>query len=72
MNRQDKVTRRTLHTISHSLMVHARLLEVYINLTLIYTTDNIFKGIPVKDMINLGGDPSTPFKTATGTKPSVS
>ena len=31
MNRQVKVTRRTLRTITHSLMVHAQVSEDYIN-----------------------------------------
>ena len=37
-----------------------------------YTTDNIFPVLPIKDMINEDGDPTTPHKLATGTKPSVS
>ena len=52
INRQVEVTWRTLHTISHSFMVHARVLEAYIHFTLIYTTDHIFPVLPIKDMIN--------------------
>ena len=37
-----------------------------------YTTDHIFPGLPIKDLINKDGDPTTPHKLATGTKPSVS
>ena len=37
-----------------------------------YTTDNIFPVLPIKDLINEYGDPTTPYKLATGTKPSVS
>ena len=37
-----------------------------------YTTDNIFPVLPIKDLINEDGDPTTPQKLATGTKPSVS
>ena len=37
-----------------------------------YTTDHIFTVIPIKDLINEDGDPTTPYKLATGTKPSVS
>ena len=37
-----------------------------------YTTDHIFPVRPIKDLINEDGDPTTPFKLATGTKPSVS
>ena len=35
-------------------------------------TDQIFPVLPIKDMINKDGDPTTPFKLATNTKPSVS
>ena len=38
MNGKVEVTRRTLRTVAHSLMVHARVPEVYIHFTLIYTT----------------------------------
>ena len=37
-----------------------------------YTTDHIFPVLPIKDLINQDGDPKTPHKLATGTKPSVS
>ena len=37
-----------------------------------YTTDNIFPVLPIKDLINEDGNPTTPHKLATGTKPSVS
>ena len=37
-----------------------------------YTTDHIFLVLPIKDLINEDGDPTTPHKLATGTKPSVS
>ena len=72
MNRQVKVTRRTLRTISHSLMVHARILEAYIHFALMYTIDHIFPVLPIKYMINKDGDPTTPHKLETGTKPTVS
>ena len=52
MNRKVKVTRRTLCTIEHSLMVHVRVLKAYIHFELIYTTDHIFPVLPIKDMIN--------------------
>ena len=42
MNRQVKATRRTLRTIAHSLMVHARFLEAHIHFALMYTIDHIF------------------------------
>ena len=72
MNVQVEVTRRTLHTVAHSLMVHARVPEVYVHFTLMYTTDHIFPVLPIKDLINEDGDPTTPHKLATGKKPSVS
>ena len=37
-----------------------------------YTTDHIFPVLPIKDLRNEDGDPTTPHKLATGTKPSVS
>ena len=72
MNGQVKSYTEKLRTISNSLMVHARVLEAYINFTLIYTTDHIFPVLPIKDMVNEDGDPKTPHKPSTGTKPSVS
>ena len=53
-------------------MVHARVPEIYVHFTLIYTTDHIFPVLLIKDLINEDGDPTTPYKLATGTKPSVS
>ena len=72
MNGQVEVTWRTLRTVAHSLMVHARVPEVYVHFALMYTTDHIFPVLPIKDLINKDGDPTTPHKLATGTKPSVS
>ena len=72
MNRQVEVTWRMLRTISRSLMVHARVSEVYIHFPLMYTTDHIFPVLPIKDMINEDSDTTTPFKLATGTQPSLS
>ena len=53
-------------------MVHARVPEVYVHIALMFTTDHIFPVLPIKDLINEDGDPTTPYKLATGTKPSVS
>ena len=53
-------------------MVHARVPEVYVHFTLMYTKDHIFPVLPIKDIINEDGDPTTPHKLATGKKPSVS
>ena len=72
MNGQVEVTWRTLLTVAHSLMVHARVPEVYVHFALMYTTDNIFPVLPIKDLINEDDNPTTPDKLATGTKPSVS
>ena len=72
MNGQVEVTWRTLRTVAHSLIVHARVPEVYVHFALMYTTDHIFPVLPIKDLINKDGNPTTPHKLATGTKPSVS
>ena len=72
MNGQVEVTWITLRTVVHALMVHARVPEVYVHFALMYTTDHIFLVLPIKDIINKDGDPTTPHKLATGMKPSVS
>ena len=72
MNGQVEVTWRTFCTVAHSLMVHARVPEVYVHFTLMYTTDHIFPVLPIKDVINGDGDTTTAHKLATGKKPSVS
>ena len=72
MNGQVKVTWRTLRTIAHSIMVHARVSEAYIRFALMYTTDPMFPVLPIKYLINNDGDPTTPSKLAKGTKPSLS
>ena len=66
------MTSRTLHTITHYLVVHARVSEAYIHFALMYTTYYIFPVLPIKDLINKYGESTTPFKLAEGTKPSVS
>ena len=66
------MTWRTLRTVAHSLMVHARVLEAYVHFAFMYTTDHIFPVLPIKYLINKDGDPTTTHKLATGTKPSVS
>ena len=72
MNRQVEVTWRTLHTVAHSLVVHARAPEVYFHFELMYMTYHIFPVLPIKYLINKDGNPTTPHKLATGKKPSVS
>ena len=63
---------RMLRTVAHSLMVHARVSEAYIHFSLTYTTDHIFPVLSIKDMIKENGNPTTSFKLAKVTKPSVS
>ena len=41
MSGQVKVIQRKLHTIAHSLMVHARVSEAYIHFALMYTEEHI-------------------------------
>ena len=72
MNKQVEFTWRMLHTIAYSLIVHARVSEAYIHFALVYTEDHIFTILPIKDLIKKDGEPTTPFKLATGAKPSVS
>ena len=72
MNGQVEVTWRTLRTIAHALMVYARVPEIYVHFALMYTTDHIFPVLPIKDLLNEDSDPTTPYKPATGMKPSVS
>ena len=72
MKGQVEVTWRTLRTVAHSLMIYARVPELYVHFALMYTTDKIFPVLPIKDFINEDGNPTTPHKLATGTKPSVS
>ena len=52
MNGQVEVKRRTLRTIAHSLMVHARVPEIYVHFALMYMTDHSFPVLPIKDLIN--------------------
>ena len=72
INQQVEVTWRTLHTNSHSLMLHARFSETYINFTFIYTEDPILPVLPIKYLINEDGKPTTPYQLAAGMKPSIS
>ena len=62
INGQVEVTWRTLRTVAHSLMVHARVPEVYVHFALMYTTDRIFQVLLIKYLIKENGDPTTPFK----------
>ena len=72
MNGQVELIWRSLRTVAHSLMVHARVPEVYVHFALMYKTDHIFPVLPIKYLINKDGTTTTPHKLDTGTKPSVS
>ena len=72
MNGQVEVTWRTLRKVAHTLLVHARVLEVYVHFALMYTKYHIFPVLLIKDIINKDGDPTMAHKLATGKKPSVS
>ena len=61
-----EVTSSTLHTIAHSLMVHAIASEAYIHFALKDTTDHIFLVLPIKDLIKKDSKPNTPLKLAKG------
>ena len=69
MNGQVEVTRRTLRTITKSLMVHARFLEAYIHFEFMFMTDHIVLVLPISDLIKKGIELTTPFQLTTGTKP---
>ena len=71
MNGQVEVKCMMLRKISHSLMVYARVLEAYIHFALMFTADRIFPFLPIKYLMREYGNPTTPFKLATGAKPSV-
>ena len=52
-------------------MVHLGVYDEYIHFALIYTTDHILPVLPIKHLVNQYGEPTTPNKLATGTKPSL-
>ena len=47
-------------------MEHDRVPEVYVHFALMYMTDHIFPVLPISDLINEYGNPTTPPKMATG------
>ena len=53
-------------------MVHTWLFDEYINLARMYRIDHIFPVLSIEHLVNKDGEPTTPHKLATGTKPSVS
>ena len=52
-------------------MVHARVSEAYIHFILMYTTYHVLTVLQIKDLIKEDGKPTTPYKLATGMKPSI-
>ena len=66
MNRKVEVTRKMLHTVIHSHMVHARFLEAYVHFELMDKTYHIFPVLPIKYLMNEDGDPKMPHKITTG------
>ena len=71
MNGQVEVTRITLRTIAHSIMVYARVLEAYINFALMYMADHILMVPQIKYLINEDDKTTMPFKLVKGTGNSV-
>ena len=60
MNGQVEVTWRTLSTVAHALMVHARVPEVYVHFALMYTTEEVMEKLDMFQprfgiLINLDG-----------------
>ena len=53
-------------------MLHAGVLGAYIHFTSMYTAYYIFPILPIRELINEDDKPTTPFKLATGMKPSGS
>ena len=62
MNGKVEVTWRTLRKVAQYLMVHARVPEAYVHFALMYTTYHIFPVLPIKNLINEDGDPTTAYK----------
>ena len=71
MNGQVELIWRTLHTVSHAIMVYAIVLESYSNFTLMYTTYHICLVLPIKDVMIKSEKPTMFLKLSTGMKPSV-
>ena len=61
-----------MKTIEHSIMVHTQVSDENIHFALMYTNDNIFTVLPIKQLVNQDGEPTTPHKLKIGTKSSVS
>ena len=72
MNGQVEFTWQTLQTIPDSMIKYARVYGEYIHFSLMYTTDHTLPVLPIKNLVKQDGEPTTPQKLSTGTKPSVS
>ena len=66
-----EVTWWNLRTIAHSIVLHALVLDKYINFTLMHTNHHIYPVLPINHLVKQYGKPTTPHKLATGKKPSV-
>ena len=49
-------------------MLYARVLALFIHIALMYATNHIFPGLPIKDIIRKDLKRTTSFKLSTGTK----
>ena len=72
MNGKFESTQRKLCTIAHSRMVHAQVLEGYIDFALMHISDHISPVLNTKDLRNEDINPTTQFKFEIGTKSSIS
>ena len=72
INVQVEVTWWTLQTISHSIIVHTRVLDKYIHFNLYKRLIIYFPSYQMKRLINQDVEPTTPHNLASGTKSSVS
>ena len=66
MNGQIEVTWRALRNIVHSITVHGQVSDEYIHFAFMYTNVHILHVIPIKHLLNQGGEPTTPHKLKTG------
>ena len=66
MNGQVEVPWQTFWAIAHPIIVHALVYAWYIDFSLIYTIDNIFSVLPIKNLVNQDGEPTMAHKLAIG------
>ena len=53
-------------------MVHGRVSVRYIKFAIMYTPDNTFTALPIKQLVNKDGETTKPHKLEAGIKTSVS